>query len=73
MNTVMRPSKDTLTQLKVILIDRGSNGQKCWIVQIQIKDYLNAESMHLATVQNDSESTSQVVLGITFVNLHFSH
>ena len=33
---------DTLTQLKVILIDRGSNGQKCWIVQIQTKNYLNA-------------------------------
>ena len=69
----MRPNKDTLTQLKVILIDRGSNGQKCWIVQIQITNYLNAESVLLATVQNDSERISHVVLGITFVNPHFSY
>lgn len=64
---------DTLTQLKVILIDRGSNGQKCWIVQIQTKNCLKAESMLLVTVQNDSESTSHVVLDITFLNPHFSY
>lgn len=72
-NTVMMPRKYALTQLRVILIERGSNGQKCRIAQIPTKDFLNADSVLLATVQNDSESTSRVVLGITFVNRHFSY
>lgn len=58
----MMSSKYTLTQLKVLQLEEISSGQKWRTVHIHTKEYLKANPMLLATVQNDSESTCNVAL-----------
>lgn len=56
------PNKNPLTQLKVILLDEVSSGQKRRIAWIHTKEHLKANPTPLTTVQNDSESTCDIVL-----------
>lgn len=57
----MMSNKYTLAQLKVLQLEEVSSGQKWRTAHIHTKEYLEANPMLLATVQNDSGGTCNVV------------